>query len=227
MSESDDRYETEGDVLNELTLEVLQESEESANAYLVQSWLSAAMEKLWDARRHAGLTQNDVAQRLGTKQPAIARLEKDDEGRVSLRRYVEYALACGLLPLDITLEPADKLREYALDNPDAPMTQKAFEAWGKKTVNSVNVPSPSRYTFFDMGAIHHANAWPVSHQSQPCEDKSTQDAAVATKQLLEQAMEELEDLVATVQRTSRTTVNKKPADDAKVSQNPPSLGFAA
>ena len=58
-----------------------------------------------DARRRAGLTQADLAGRLGTTQSVVARWES---GRVSptletLRRVVR---ACGL-DLHLTLRPAD------------------------------------------------------------------------------------------------------------------------
>lgn len=134
----------EHDALTELAREALEDSEESAHAYLAQSWLSAAIEKLYDARREAELTQREVAERLGTKQPAIARLEKDDEGRVSLHRYVEYALACGVLPLDISLRPAAALREYALKDPEAPRTEESFDCWWDKTFISGNVATTIR-----------------------------------------------------------------------------------
>ena len=118
-----------GDALTNLAREVLEESDESAYAYLAQGWLSSAIEKLYDARRAANLTQKEVAERLGTKQPAIARLEKDDGGRVSLHRYIEYALACDMLPLDIMLKPAEDVRRYATYDPEAPRSEKAYEAW--------------------------------------------------------------------------------------------------
>jgi transcriptional regulator with XRE-family HTH domain len=143
MSEVDAVFER--DALAELAREVLEESEESANAYLVQGWLSSAIESLYDARREAHLTQKEVAERLNTKQPDISRLERDDEGRVTLHRYIEYALACGVLPLNISLRPASALREYALHDPEAPRTERAYEAWYSKTVASDEATRPARF----------------------------------------------------------------------------------
>lgn len=41
---------------------------------------------------------------MGTTQPAISRLENGHEGRATLHRYIEYAIACGVPPLNIVLE---------------------------------------------------------------------------------------------------------------------------
>ncbi len=129
----------EHDALSELAREVLEESDESAYAYLVQGWLSSAIEALYDARREAKLTQKEVAERLNTQQPDISRLERDDEGRVTLHRYIEYALACGVLPLNISLRPASTLREYALTDPEAPRTENAYDAWESTALVSGSV----------------------------------------------------------------------------------------
>jgi len=84
------------------------------------------IEALQDARRRASLTQEDVAQRLGTTQSSIARLENSNEGSISLRRYVRYALACGMAPFDITMEPVRAMRDYILQDPDAARTPLAY-----------------------------------------------------------------------------------------------------
>lgn len=118
----------EEDALTDLTRELL-EDKETAYAYLLENWLASAVGKLREARRETGLTQEEVAERLGTKQPAIARLERDHEGRFSLRRFAEYALACGVLPLDVVLKSSEEMREYALENPDETMTETAYEGW--------------------------------------------------------------------------------------------------
>ena len=54
------------DALTDLTRRLL-EDDEVAYAYLMESWLTAAAGKLREARREAGLTQEEVAERLGTK----------------------------------------------------------------------------------------------------------------------------------------------------------------
>ena len=107
----------------------LLEDKDTAYLYLAERWLTDVVAKLRDARLESDLTQHEIAERLGTKQPAIARLESDHEGKFSLRRFVEYALACGALPLDLSLESAEEVRRCALGSPGEPITETAYENW--------------------------------------------------------------------------------------------------
>src|ERR1700730_869588 len=100
-----------------------------AQEYLKAAFLSSAVDGLFIARRQAGLTQAEVATLLNTKQAAIARLEADTEGSMSLHRYVEVALACGMVPLEVTLVPVAVLCDYLIDHPEAALTQGAYSAW--------------------------------------------------------------------------------------------------
>src|SRR5712692_6362400 len=100
-----------------------------AREYLKADFLAAAVDALFYARREARLTQEQVAQKLGKKQEAIARWEADTDGKMSLRQYVEIALACDMIPLDIILEPIDSVRDYVIHNPQAPRTQDLYSAW--------------------------------------------------------------------------------------------------
>lgn len=124
-----ERYSESGIDLADLEREALLESEESAYALLRENWLASTVAKLRAARRQAGLTQGDLAARLETTQSAIARLEADHEGRMTLHRFIDYAVACGVLALDMLLVPSRDLRAYALQDPDAPRTQTCFDLW--------------------------------------------------------------------------------------------------
>lgn len=97
--------------------------------YLKAGFVSAAVDQLFYARRQAGLTQAEVAERMDTKQAAIARLEADTKGSLSLRRYAEFALSCGMMPLEITLVPIESARYFVIDNPDLPITQVNYDRW--------------------------------------------------------------------------------------------------
>ena len=97
--------------------------------FLKAGFLSSAVDALFYARRQADLTQAQVAERLNTKQAAIARLEADTDGSMSLRRYVEFALACGMVPLNITLVPIESVRSFIITYPDLPLTQMNYDTW--------------------------------------------------------------------------------------------------
>src|SRR5450759_4360037 len=93
------------------------EGEEFTREYLKDRFLSSVVRGLYDVRRQAGLTQAQVAERLNTKQAAIARLEADTDGSMSLHRYVDYALACGMIPHHITFAPIESARDYVIAQP--------------------------------------------------------------------------------------------------------------
>lgn len=58
-----------------------------------------------EARKRAGLTQTELAERTGTTQSAIARLERG-RGHPTMQRISELVAACGL-ELQVRLVPAD------------------------------------------------------------------------------------------------------------------------
>ena len=76
-------------------------------AYDAQAEEFALLDELLRARRRAGLTQAEVAKRMGTKTPAVARLEGGGGNRrhspsvTTLRKYAE-AVGCRL---EIRLRP--------------------------------------------------------------------------------------------------------------------------
>lgn len=75
--------------------------------YDTQSEEFALLDELLRARRRAGLTQAEVAERMGTKTPAVARLEggggskRHSPSLTTLRKYAE-AVGCRL---EIRLRP--------------------------------------------------------------------------------------------------------------------------
>lgn len=148
---------------------LLKEDEEGqafVEAYLKSSFLSLAVDALFYARRQAGLTQAQVAEQLKTKQTAIARLEADTTGSMSLRRFVEVAMACGMMPFDIQLVPVNSLREYVIANPEAPKTSDAYNAW---VMRSAQIGPTSTYTAHDTTAANITAT--ITHQdTQPALD---------------------------------------------------------
>lgn len=81
-----------------------------AEAYNALADEFAALAELLRARQHAGMTQSDVAERMGIAQASVARLESSAGSRkhapsiATLRRYAD-AVGC---ELRITLAPVAK-----------------------------------------------------------------------------------------------------------------------
>jgi transcriptional regulator with XRE-family HTH domain len=121
------RETTDDVIVHELTDE--NNSPTFLREYLKAGFLSSSVDGLFYARRQAGLTQEQVAEQLNTKQAAIARLEADTNGSMSLRRYVEFTLACGMVPLDITLAPIESVRNFVIAYPDSSLTQMNYDTW--------------------------------------------------------------------------------------------------
>jgi len=82
--------------------ETVADSPSATTAFLRTRWILGAVMALERARKQANLSQEELAQKLGTTQSAISRTETDDLGRISLRRYVDWMIACGVMPAEIT-----------------------------------------------------------------------------------------------------------------------------
>ncbi|MGH2496709.1 MAG: helix-turn-helix domain-containing protein [Ktedonobacteraceae bacterium] len=119
--------------------------------YLKAGFLASAVDELFRARRQAGLTQSQVAEKMQTKQAAIARLEADVDGSMSLHRYVDFALACGMIPFDIKLVPLEAIRDFIIENPQAQHTQEAYSTWqlqNQQSTSFIFKLNPGRITPF-------------------------------------------------------------------------------
>jgi transcriptional regulator with XRE-family HTH domain len=128
-----------------------EQGKEFASEYLKSAFLTSAANGLFYMRRQAGLTQAQVAERLNTKQSAIARLEDDFDGGISLRRYVDFALACGMVPHDITFAPLEAAISYTIAQPKILFTQVNYQEWLKAN-------SPSTSTSVEILAQQESNS---------------------------------------------------------------------
>lgn len=108
---------------------LLEEGGQQAYEYLRESFLANAMLLLFQARREADLTQVQLAEKLKTRQSAIARMENDTTGSISLRRFIEVALACGKMPFDISLAPLQDVVAFSMHNPEEERTEVNFAKW--------------------------------------------------------------------------------------------------
>jgi transcriptional regulator with XRE-family HTH domain len=102
---------------------------DAAATYLRSSWFYRTMETIRNARLRNGLTQQDVADKLGTTQSAIARLENAHTGNFSLDRLLKYAWACGAAPLDLEFVAPEELRAYAQEYPRGSRTYSDLLDW--------------------------------------------------------------------------------------------------
>ena len=102
--------------------ELIAESEDGAEEYLLTSWFYRAMEAIRETRITNNLTQEAVARALGTSQSVVARIENSHVGNFSLDRFLRYAWACGAAPLDFEQVSPHVLRGIALRDLQAPRT---------------------------------------------------------------------------------------------------------
>ena len=72
--------------------------EEFTRAYLHAKFLSSVPRALYYARRRAGLTQEQLAEKAGKTQPGIARFEADHRGQMSLAQLAKLAFALDMVP---------------------------------------------------------------------------------------------------------------------------------
>lgn len=100
----------------ELTAKMLSDPAVRAE-YEAQAEEFALLDELLRARKNAGLTQAEVAERMGTQAPAVARLEAGGGSRrhspslTTLRKYAE-AVGCRL---EIRLRPHETSSSNAAD----------------------------------------------------------------------------------------------------------------
>ncbi len=131
--QQDKDIQVEGTTADHLAQKLMDEEQgqEFALEYLKSDFLTAAVNALFYMRRESGLTQAQVAERLHTTQSAVARSEGDFDGGISLRRYVAFALACGMVPHNITFAPFNSVVSYTIAQPNIPFTQVNHQEWLK------------------------------------------------------------------------------------------------
>jgi len=132
--------------MDDLVRRALEDSPESAGAYFRRQWLTRTTRTLAEVRRAAGLTQAQVATRMGTTQSAIARLENALSGGISLRRYVDFLLACGAMPLLPEVKSIDELRLAGLEDPTVSPLETQRPAAREMLAQPIATRNPDRST---------------------------------------------------------------------------------
>lgn len=134
-----------GRTLQDLVRDVLNESDDSADKFLMESWLAETMSMLRNARRAAGLRQTEVARRLGMHQSAVARLESEDDTKLST--FWKYLAACDVAPTLVETVPLSQLRGFTRHDPFAPRRAELIYAWVSER-EAGTAPGPSGYSGF-------------------------------------------------------------------------------
>lgn len=186
------------------------ENLESTREYLLSMFLSSAIDALFYARRKAGLTQEQLAQKLGKKQSAIARWEADVDGKMSLRQYVEIAQACGVTPFAMALESLEALRNFVIDNPEALPTQELYLAWMKRTVEPLQISLPVTGRIFtipeDFTATLATNTAIPIHEGR--------QAVIAAEQVLKEQRQVNEALMQLLDDNATSTIHRSQSPNA-------------
>lgn len=73
----------------------LRDNPEAARAYHTADATLSAVLRLEAARKAAGLTQTQMAGRLGVTRRTIHQWETDDTGRIPLGQYMRWLAVCG------------------------------------------------------------------------------------------------------------------------------------
>ncbi len=168
------------------------DGKEFTQKYLKARFLSSVGRSLYYARRNAGLTQEQVAERMHTQQSVIARFEADKKGSMSFRRYVDFAIACGMMPRSLTLnpilEPIEVLRDEViaragLQQAQQASTQEASQIVYLMSSEHVSVSFPSTIQFSTTRSALNTCPFATLHTS---DQESTPTANSANQFLKEQ-----------------------------------------
>lgn len=98
---------------------------ETRDEWLVGGWYADLITQAIGARTREGLTQKDIAEKLGTTQSVVARMENDFEGRVGSKRLFLYLLACGIMALSDTVS-LDRALARLHENPSLKLKWESF-----------------------------------------------------------------------------------------------------
>ena len=110
--------------------------DQALREFLKTDWILSTMLNLEKVRKDGHYSQRDLAQRLGTTQSVISRTESDSTGAISVRRYVEWLLACDVVPTELAMEPWLKVKTQAY------MTNNSSPIWGENSALNSNSSLP-------------------------------------------------------------------------------------
>ncbi|MDQ3655127.1 MAG: helix-turn-helix domain-containing protein [Chloroflexota bacterium] len=132
--------------IDELISEYAGDDEVSSD-FLKARWIAHTLSTMRTCRVDHELTQADMAEALGTKQPSVARLERGED--ITLSRMWDYFYACGMAPLQIPFVEFGKLKGFVVEFPDRPTTLSAVlgHSYSSRALKPTNVAlQPLRQT---------------------------------------------------------------------------------
>lgn len=109
MDEIEEQFEDTGTIADAIE-EILAAGGEAATVYLRETWVAETIALVRETRRRAGMTQDDLALAIGTRQPAVARAERADDMKLS--RLWDYLHACGVVPAPLDVLPSSLFQAY-------------------------------------------------------------------------------------------------------------------
>ncbi len=110
--------------LDEVTQMVLDRGDQAHDEFLFQQWYRGIMDDAIISRVQAGQSQQAIAEKLGTTQSSIARLENDRNGSPSARRIWNYLVACGIMPL-VETRPVEEIYDLLAGSNYQPLAASA------------------------------------------------------------------------------------------------------
>ncbi len=101
--------------------------DQALREFIKTDWILSMMLNLEKVRKDSHYSQKDLAERLGTTQSVISRTESDSTGGISVRRYVEWLLACNVVPKELAVNPWIKVKAEAyMTNNASPLSGENF-----------------------------------------------------------------------------------------------------
>ncbi len=177
---------------------------ESRDRWLVSTWYSELITQAIGARSRAGLTQGDIAERMGTTQSAIARLENDLDAKVGAGRLVRYLTACGVVPMTDTI-PFEAVMDGLMADPSLPLQASSFAL--SATVGDEDdlvVESGSNEGSLDVDAIRAQAPSARAEESALVASALQYQAGVLTASSLYTATDSLNRLFSDIEQRSNT-----------------------
>jgi len=101
-------------------------------------------------------------------------MEADFSGSRSLHRYVDYCIACEVLPFNIQLKNINALREFTHSKPEAMRTVEAYNSWTKSIRPTVATTDPLAIgSLAQWSCLKFEDSWVRSAVTALTEQRST------------------------------------------------------